>query len=567
MHPSRRWTLPALAVALLGATLVPPAQAATSHPATFYPASLFGNAATEDVTQLIGSPGKPDYTVLGTTTGALPGKTSAGGTDAFIRRYTSSGLVTRQYGTAGDDTPYGEAGTIEVGATNGALQGHTNAGGTDGYVWGFKDGKTAWATRLGTAGEDNVAGVAASGGAVYVVGTTTGTFGGQTSKGGMDYFTAKLDPSDGQVQWVHQLGTAGDDRAVSISAYTEFVGLCCGYETSLTVSGDTTGTFPGQTSKGGSDLFTITDGSSEGGGSLDQFGTAGDDVAIAAEGRAVAGWTTGAFAGHTNRGGTDAFVATPEWAYQFGSAGDDRATGLARSRTADDAYPYSYGFLVTGDVSGTLPGLSSHGGTDAFALRVDNNGTALRWRRQFGSPGDDHAGRIVSTSRGAIYAGQANGELDGQAPLGGGDGYLGRVTWTRPDAVVDYVAHGARPTGANVFGGPVIPFYIGSKPRKAWVFAGNNGEQADTLRIVGCASTTVFTVRYYRSTSGADVTGSVLAGTFKVTDASMSYNGDVTAVFKPKAGVAPGTVSYCKVKVYSTRTPSVYDDVSLKVIR
>lgn len=543
-----------------------PAGAATSAAASFYPAVLFGNAATENVTRVIGSSGKPDYTILGTTTGALPGKTSAGGTDAFVRRYTSAGQLTRQFGTAGDDVPYAEAGTVEVGSTTGALPGHTNAGGTDGFVWAFKDGKTAWATRLGTPGEDKVVGIAQGRSFWYVVGTTTGTFGGETSKGGIDYFIAKLS-STGAIVYIHQLGTAGDDRVISMSASTEYVGLCCGYETSVTVAGDTTGTFPGETSKGGRDLFTMTTGNSEGGGRLAQFGTAGDDVAIAGDGQTVAGSTTGAFPGETNRGGTDAFVAEAGWAYEFGSAGDDAATGLARSSTAFD-YPFTYGYLVTGDTTGTLPGKQSHGGTDAFALRVDLNGTALRWRHQLGSPGSDHAGGIASTSRGAIYAGQANGELDGQPALGGGDGYIGRATWTRPDVALSFRYPGPLQGGQNVFGGPTISYYLGNQTRKISIHANNDGEQADPQRVLGCKSTTVFSIRYYRSSTGADVTSSVLAGTYKVTKPDLySSLGDVTAVLKPKAGVKAGTASYCTVKTYSTRTPSVYDNVALRVVR
>lgn len=549
----------ALALPLLSG---PASEAATSHSATWWPATQFGTSATERITRVLGSPGSSTFTALGTTTGAFAGKTSAGGVDAFIRRSDGTTSALRQYGTAGDDVPYDEYRNVEVGSTTGALPDHSNAGGTDGYAWAFGGGKTAWTTRLGTSGEDQVVGIAKGHKSLYVVGTTTGTFAGQTNLGGTDYFIARLDPANGAVAWVHQLGTAGDDRAVSISVTPEYVGLCCGWEDDITVTGDTTGTFPGQTSKGGRDLFTMTTGNSEGGGSLDQFGTSGDDVALAGSGNAVAGSTTGAFPGKTNRGGTDAFVASPDWAYQFGSTADDRATAISRARTPFGEY--GAGFLVAGDTDGTLPGKSSAGGTDVFVLRVDRNGSALRWRFQAGSSAVDHAGGIASTSRGAIWGGQTFGSISGAAQHGGGDAVLGRVTWFRPDVAVG--AYGIN-AGANVFGGPAVGFYLNGKTKKVWIRAFNDGEQLDPRRIVGCPSTSTFTVRYFASSTGREVTSKVLGTGLVVTPERFGFYGNVTMVLKQKPGLQPGATSRCRLRVFSTRRPAVYDDITLRVVR
>src|SRR5206468_278053 len=71
---------------------------------------------------------------------ALPGQTSAGDADAYVRKYDASGteLWTRQFGTADDDLANGIAvdgsGVYVTGYTTGALPGQTNAGLDDAYV-------------------------------------------------------------------------------------------------------------------------------------------------------------------------------------------------------------------------------------------------------------------------------------------------------------------------------------------------------------------------------------------------------------------------------------------------
>ena len=65
--------------------------------------------------------------VVGYTIATLPGQTSAGSTDAFIRKYDSSGNVvwTRQFGTQGFDQAFAVAvdstGVYVAGLTNGSL--------------------------------------------------------------------------------------------------------------------------------------------------------------------------------------------------------------------------------------------------------------------------------------------------------------------------------------------------------------------------------------------------------------------------------------------------------------
>ena len=79
--------------------------------------------------------------VVGATNGTLPGQTSAGGTDAFVRKYNINGNEqgTRQFDTARGGVAQGvvgvdATGVYVVGGTGGALPGQTSAGGSDAFV-------------------------------------------------------------------------------------------------------------------------------------------------------------------------------------------------------------------------------------------------------------------------------------------------------------------------------------------------------------------------------------------------------------------------------------------------
>jgi hypothetical protein len=121
-----------------------------------------------------------------------------------------------------------------------------------------------------------------------------------------------------------------------------------------------------------------------------------------------------------------------EWVRQFGSleGGHDYARAV-------DANGNLY---VAGEVSGTLPGQSGSGGTDAFVRKYDFHGNGL-WTRQFGSTsisGDDEASGVAVDANGNIYvAGFTDGAFEGQTNSGGENAFLrkydagGNELWTR----------------------------------------------------------------------------------------------------------------------------------------
>ena len=123
--------------------------------------------------------------VAGDTSGALPGQTSAGGRDAFVRKYDSSGneMWTHQFGSSGDDFARGVAvdgaGNAYV-AGEGALPGQTSAGGRDAFVRKYdSDGNEMWTHQFGS-GRNFAHGVVVDGtGDIYVGGYAAGPLPGQ----------------------------------------------------------------------------------------------------------------------------------------------------------------------------------------------------------------------------------------------------------------------------------------------------------------------------------------------------------------------------------------------------
>ncbi len=168
--------------------------------------------------------------VAGTTSGTLPGQTSNGGQDAYVRKYDADGteVWTRQFGTSLTTEAIGisvdSTGVYVAGATFGTLPGQTSKGGQDAFLRKYDaDGTEVWTRQFGTpdAGSTSypdpeaVRAISVGSTGVYVLGTTVGTLPGQTSSGGRDAFVGKYD-ADGNEVWIRQSGTSGDDSAGGI---------------------------------------------------------------------------------------------------------------------------------------------------------------------------------------------------------------------------------------------------------------------------------------------------------------------------------------------------------------
>jgi hypothetical protein len=246
--------------------------------------------------------------VVGQTDGDLA-TTNEGDRDAFIRKYSSTGVLrwTRQFGVflrmgvfGVTVDRYGDV--IVVGETEGVLAG-SGSGNWDAWVRKYAaDGRVRWTRQFGTPGSDGAEGVASDrSGNVVLVGSTGGEFPGQTLRGSGDAFVRKLSRS-GKELWTRQFGSADSDFGTSID--TDRSG-------NVYVGGNAYGQLPGQDEVGEGDAFVRRYGGDGRRSWTRQFGTASQDgtngVGVDGSGRVyLAGYSFGDLAGRI--GSVDAFL-------------------------------------------------------------------------------------------------------------------------------------------------------------------------------------------------------------------------------------------------------------------
>jgi hypothetical protein len=247
--------------------------------------------------------------VAGSTADVLPGQASAGNADAFVRKYDREGneLWTRQFGTSSFDQARGIAvhtsGVYVAGLTAGAMPGQTSAGAHDAFVRKYDaSGAELWTRQFGTRKLEEVTGIAADDTGIYVVGSTLGVLPGQAGAGSSDLFVRKYD-AEGKELWTRQFGTPEYDQSRGVAVHGA----------SLYIAGITLGTFPGQTAPGLHDAIVVrlsADGQTTW---IRQFGSSQLDdavgISVNASGVYVAGLTGGGLPGQKNSGNVDAFIA------------------------------------------------------------------------------------------------------------------------------------------------------------------------------------------------------------------------------------------------------------------
>ncbi|MBI4330326.1 MAG: SBBP repeat-containing protein, partial [Chloroflexi bacterium] len=358
--------------------------------------------------------------VAGYTDGNLSGQ-NAGGADAFVRKYDASGSEqwTRQFGTSSADVATAVAvdgaGNFYVsGYTQGDLSGQ-NAGGLDAFVRKYdSSGTEQWTRQFGTSGNDEASfGLAVDGaGNVYVAGATNGNLSGANA-GLFDAFVRKYDGSGAQ-QWTSQFGTTGEDRAYRVAVDGAGNVYAAGY---------TNGNLSGQNA-GGYDAFVRKYDSSGAEQWTRQFGTSDTDfivgVGLGGAGNVyVAGKTGGNLSGQ-NAGGLDAFVrkyddsGAEQWTRQFGTSSPDEANGIALDG-AGNVY-------VAGHTGGGLSGQNA-GGLDAFIRKYDDSG-AEQWTRQFGTDTNDLVMSVAVDSSNIYAVGWTFGTFSGETATGSSDAYV-----------------------------------------------------------------------------------------------------------------------------------------------
>jgi hypothetical protein len=244
--------------------------------------------------------------VAGTTDGRL-GDTRWGGVDGFVRKYSLAGaeLWTNQVGTLLTDDVRAVAvnslGVYVAGSTDGAFE-HASAGGFDGFVRAYRpNGAKWWVSEFGTTGTDGIRGIVAGPSAIYVAGSTDGTFEEQVAQGGLDGFVRRLDHHGNEV-WTRQFGSPGTDDVQGIDVTAD----------GIFVAGSTDGAFPDQVPLGETDAFLAKYNPTGVQLWATQLGTAdfdaGSALTASTDAAYVAGETHGAFEGQVNEGDRDAFV-------------------------------------------------------------------------------------------------------------------------------------------------------------------------------------------------------------------------------------------------------------------
>jgi hypothetical protein len=324
----------------------------------------FGTSSS-DTANGIATDASGNVYATGYTEGALEGA-SAGSDDAFIRSYDSNGnhRWTRQFGTSSNDVALGIAtdangNVYAAGYTGGALEG-TSAGGRDAFIRSYdSSGTHRWTRQFGTSSYDDAHGIAAdANGNVYATGSTGGALEG-TNAGNGDAFIRSYD-SEGNHRWTRQFGTISSENAYGIAADANGNVYATGY---------TFGALEG-TSVGDRDAFISSYDSSGALRWTRQFGTSRSDtasgIATDANGNVyIAGHTEGALEG-PNAGNYDAFIRSYDssgnhrWTRQFGTSSYDDAHGAATDANGN--------VYTTGETNGALEGINT-GSYDAFITK------------------------------------------------------------------------------------------------------------------------------------------------------------------------------------------------------
>ncbi len=371
--------------------------------------------------------------VSGYTHGALGG-TNAGGYDLFLTPLSATGVLgtSVQRGGSADDGGYaaavvGGSTVFGVGFTQSttAWDGAAVIGGQDAVAMSYSTAGTYQSTtRFGSTSSDAANGAAGNATNLLIAGNASATIDGQTPGGGNDAFLSKR-TSTGALVWTRVVGTS----AVDIGWGAAFDSAGNAY-----LAGYTTGSLPTFANAGGVDLFVARYDASGTQTLLKQWGTSGDDAAYGVQVDVsgniyLTGTTTGALGGQTNNGGQDAFLTKLDsngnvlWTRLLGGTGTDVSNGLALD-AAGKVWIGGYSFS-------TFAGHTNAGSTDAFVAQYDSDGNLLN-TAFWGTTGEDVITGLAAAPDGSVsVSGYTLGTL-GAASAGSDDAFAASLT-TAPE--------------------------------------------------------------------------------------------------------------------------------------
>ncbi len=395
-----------------GLIIIPTSQISAAEPPEIEWVRQFGTSSQDWANGI--SVDSTGVYVVGYTQGTLPGQSSAGDRDAFVRKYDSSGneVWTRQFGTSASDAANGvsadSTGIYVVGYTQDTLPDQTSAGSYDAFVRKYDTaGNEVWTRQFGTSSFDAANGVSVDSTGIYVVGYTQDTFPGLSSAGDRDAFLRKYDAAGNDV-WTRQFGESNADAANGVSVDS----------TGIYVAGSMEHFVADQSAAGGDDGFVRRHDASGNEAWTHHFQAenthddAANGVSADSTGIYVVGYTQGTFLDPSSTGGYYVFVrkynvsGNKVWTRQFG--------GKTRDDAGNGVFAASTGIYVTGTTSSSL--LDSED-LDAFVRLYDANGNEV-WINQFGTSSFDAAKGISVDSTGIYVAGYTQGTFPGQSSTG-----------------------------------------------------------------------------------------------------------------------------------------------------
>jgi hypothetical protein len=365
---------------------------------------------------------------------------SSGGIDIFLAKYDADGLHewSKSFGSTLSDHAYSiavdAAGNVYMtgdfgGTVNFGGAGLISAGGADAFIAKYNtSGVHLWSARYGAATEDSGSDVAVTpAGDVFVIGQFTGTvsFGGAglISAGSSDIFLAKYNTA-GAHQWSYRFGSGSADygQSLDLDAAANVIAM---------------GSFAGTVNFGGVNLIAagqldvcLFKYSNAGAHQWSQrFGGTSNDfaesVVVDGNGNAI---ITGLFLGSANFGGStflsagnyDIFFAkynsagAHQWSRKFGSTDNDYSYSL--DVDASGAIYLIGNYHLTVDFGGG--GLVSYGGDDIFLAKYDAGGNHL-WSQHYGSPGEELGVSVAVGDQALFITGyfNGNGEFGGTSKL------------------------------------------------------------------------------------------------------------------------------------------------------
>lgn len=365
--------------------------------------------------------------------------------DLLLSRFNSDGSLAWLFsdGTNGQDLAHAVAtdatgGFYVTGQTEGDLHGRENAGSSDMFLSAYSDdGLPLWTRLLGSTGKDVGTSLYRSDdGSIFVAGSTAGSLPGQFNQGGRDLFVSRYS-SDGELQWVRQLGSSGNDSALAIAAGPDGGIVLTGYSAGPLLSGRNT--FAPAPALAGSSAFVAhlsVSGDLIWEQRLDSDGPdSGTAIRADSNGNIVVlGELGGALTGAGSNGGSDLFVGsfTPtgaqRWLNVLGSEQNDRGGGLSLG-TDNRIY-------LAATTEGSLDEQPNLGFNDVALMALDSEGQAL-WTAQLGSDQADFAADLITTADGRlVLAGSSNGSFDGQPHSGTRDLVVHSVVPSTPPQAI-----------------------------------------------------------------------------------------------------------------------------------